>query len=265
MALKYEVSTLEELDVTLHDLYAMSADGLKYKLDVDGAMSLGDFNTVYGALQKERNDSKAIKDKLKLFGELDPDLIHSQLARIPELEAAAKGSLDEAKIEEILKARTEAEKRPILAEKDALAKRLAETEVKLKELDSINRQRKLNDELTTKIDAAKIDPLFKETVMLKAEKVLFENDEGTYLTKDGIFGVTGYVPIETWLSELQVTAPHFWGNSIGGGAKGSGAAMYQGNNPFVGGVKGNVTEQMRLERKQPAVAAQLKKAADARK
>ena len=53
MALKYELTSLDELDATLHDLYTSVDDGARYVLDVEGVKPLTEFNTVYSALQKK--------------------------------------------------------------------------------------------------------------------------------------------------------------------------------------------------------------------
>lgn len=260
MALKYEIDSLEELDANLHNLYVQTGD--KFVLEVEGIKPLSEFNKVYGALEKERNDTKAAKQKLAAYGDLDPDAIKTQLARITELEELAKGSaIDDSKLDAMANARANAKLQPITAERDQLVKQLSVIEQQVKRYEELDRTRRMNDEFTAKIKAAKIDPRFEETVMLKAERLFVEAEDGKFLTKNDVAGVVGYLPFDVWLSEQQAMNPHYWGDNIGGGARGSSAQMYQGNNPYIGGVNGNVTEQMRIERENPALASQLQKAA----
>jgi hypothetical protein len=262
MALKYEVTSLDEIDETLHNLYQPIADGSKYVLDVEGVKPLTEFNKVYSSLEKERNDHKQVKQRLSAFGELEPETIQQQLARISELEELAKGSaIDDAKLDTMVNARLNAKIQPLESEKNLLAQRAQELEKQVSKYTELERQRRMADEFSAKIKAAKIDPRFEETIMLKAERLFAETEDGKFLTKDNLPNVTGYMPFEVWLTEQQVSNPHYWGDNIGGGARGSSTQSYRGKNPFEGGFRGDVTEQMRLEREQPALAAQLKKAA----
>ena len=257
MGLKYELPSLDEIDESLQQFYIQSND--KYVFDIEGVKPIEEFNKVQGALQKERNDTKALKAKLQAFGELDPTEVQSQLARIAELEAAAAGKFDEAKMEESTNLRVEAKLRPILAEKDQLLAKVSDLENKLGQFEKLETQRSMEAEFKSKMKVAKIDPIFEETILLKAEKLFSKTDDNTFATTDGLF-----LNFDTWLSQQQTNYPHWWGRSEGGGSRGSGAAGYVGQNPFEGGVFGNVTEQMRLERENPALAAQLKKMAEAK-
>lgn len=260
MALKYEIESLEELDSNFHNLYAKV--GEKFVLDIDGVKPLSEFNNVYSALQKERNDTKIAKQKLAAFGDLNAETVVAQLARITELEELSKGThFDDAKLEEMSNARANAKIQPYKTENEMLTKRVTDSEQRVMHFETVERQRRMADEFISKIKAAKIDPRFEETVMMKAERLFVETEEGKFLTREGLTGVVGYLPFEVWLGEQQAINPHYWGDSLGGGAKGSGSAMYAGNNPFIGGITGNVTEQMRIERENPALASQLQKAA----
>lgn len=258
MALKYEVTSLDDLDATFHDLYTAAEDGSRYTLNVEGVKPLTEFNKVYGALEKERNDLKQIKQRLSAYGDLEPETIQQQLARIAELEELAKGSaIDDAKLDAMVNARLNAKTQPLEAEKNQLSKRAQELEEKLNTYVTIERQRRMADEFTAKIKAAKVDPRFEETIMLKAERLFTETEDGKFLTKDGLPNVTGYMPFEVWLTEQQAQNPHYWGDSLGGGAKGS-SATYKGNNPFA---TGNLTEQAKVWAENPALAEQLQRAA----
>ena len=258
MALKYEIESLDELDATLHGLYAPTADGSKFVLDVEGVKPVGEFNKVYSSLEKERNDHRQVKSKLSAFGELSPESVTAQLARIAELEELAKGSaIDDAKLDSMVNARLNAKIQPEITAKEQYAKQAAELEKQVIHYQTIERQRRMSDEFTSKIKAAKIDPRFEETVMLKAESLFTETEDGKFVTKDGLSNVTPWMPFEVWLTEQQASNPYYWGDNVGGGAKGSTSA-FKGNNPFV---TGNLTEQAALWTSNPTLAEQLKRSA----
>jgi hypothetical protein len=252
MALKYEVTSLDDIDATLHGLYQATADGSKYVLEVEGVKPLTDFNKVYSSLEKERNDHKQVKQRLSAFGELEPETIQQQLARIAELEEIAKNTtFDESKLDAMANARALARTQPIEAEKKQIAERAKELEARIAKYEQIDRQRRMADEFSAKIKAAKVDPRFEETIMLKAERLFNETDEGKFLTKDE------YLPFDMWLMQQQTVAPYWWGDSVGGGATGS-KTSFRGSNPFV---TGNLTEQAAMFNENPALAEQLMAAA----
>jgi hypothetical protein len=258
MTLKYEVTSLDDLDATLHGLYVPTADNSKYVLNVEGVKPLDEFNKVYSVVEKQRNDERQLKQTIAEYKELGMTAteIKQNLSRIAELEELAKGTtFDEAKLDAMANARTLAKTQPMEAQLKAIAeeKRVLEEQVSIfKKNES---KRRMFDEVSAKIKAAKVDQHFEETLMMKAERDFIETDEGKFLSKEE------FLPVEMWLTQMQVSHPHYWGNNIGGGAKGSGAQSYMGKNPFTGGFNGDVTEQMRLLREQPALAAQLQKAA----
>ena len=87
----------------------------------------------------------------------------------------------------------------------------------------------------------------------------FEADGQTVRT--GQDGVTP-LSLAEWI-DLQVTeAPHLFEANVGSGAPGSGSAsLCPRQNPFLPGADWNLTEQMRLLKSDPQVAARLKAAA----
>ena len=63
-----------------------------------------------------------------------------------------------------------------------------------------------------------------------------------------------------WLSDLQTKKPHWWGETVGGGAAGSNSGFSGINNPWTAD-NWNMTEQGKLYAKNPAKAEQMAKAA----
>lgn len=100
-----------------------------------------------------------------------------------------------------------------------------------------------------------------EDAITLAERVLEIDDSGNVVTKDGV-GVTPGVGADVWLTEIQSKRPHWWGETIGGGASGNrgGASGYGGNNPWSHD-HWNLTEQGRILTTDRKKAEQLAKSA----
>ncbi len=125
MQLKLKLTTLEGLDPAFHELYTEQADKTYLLTGVEGMKTQGDIDKVTAALVKERADHKALKEKFALLGDQDPVDLLAQLDRIKELEAAAAGKIDEAKINEIVEGRLRTKLGPIERENKQLKDQLA--------------------------------------------------------------------------------------------------------------------------------------------
>ena len=71
------------------------------------------------------------------------------------------------------------------------------------------------------------------------------------------------ISFEEWVTRQVAEAPHLFESSAGGGATGSGSggAGYTGRNPFKREAEWNLTEQMKLTKRDPKLAARLKASA----
>src|SRR5207249_656259 len=88
----------------------------------------------------------------------------------------------------------------------------------------------------------------------------FDADGKTPLyAKDGVTPLT----LDEWAARQVVEAPHLFESSAGGGASGdgSGGAVNGRKNPFKRGPEWNLTEQMRMQKSDPQLAARLRAAA----
>ena len=81
-----------------------------------------------------------------------------------------------------------------------------------------------------------------------------------------VFGRDGVTPLtfNEWVARQVVEAPHLFESSAGGGAVGHGSGgvgKHAGKNPFRTGADWNLTEQMKLQKADPNLAARLRASA----
>src|SRR4051812_28393965 len=94
------------------DLYT-EKNGQMELTGVEGMKTDADVGRIQSALEKERKDHKETKKKWEVLGDRKPDEVVTALDRIPELEAAAEGKLDEKKINTIVESRISAKTGPL--------------------------------------------------------------------------------------------------------------------------------------------------------
>lgn len=262
MALKAVVEKLDDVQEEHRSLYIER--GGKYELaveigGVEGVKSFTDFSKLQGALVKERADHKAIKDKFANFGDKDPAEVLAQLDRIAELEAAAGGKLDEAKLGELVEGRLKGRIAPIERERDGYKAKLNELEGLVAQLKGKEVTRTIHDNVR---DAVSKSQGFQSTalddVLLLADRIFEIDEAGNVVTRDNV-GTTPGVQASVWLTEMQTKRPHWWGPSVGGGS-GGGRTTGGGVNPWTN-ENWNMTEQGRIYTESPQRAEQLAKAA----
>jgi len=259
MALKIVHDTVDEIDEAYRPLY-QERDGKFHLTGVEGIKTQADIDRLQGALTKERNDHKAVKDRYGVLGELDPSEILAKLDKYPELEAAAEGKLDETKINELAETRLRTKLAPVERERDQLKTKLEQTEGTVQELQNVIRSRDIKDNVMSAALKGKVIETALEDVLMLADRVFEVGEDGSVTTKDGV-GVTPGITPEAWLQEMQQKRPHWWPASEGGGAKGgSGGGGGFANNPF-SHEHWNMTEQGRLVNSDPSKADQMAKAA----
>src|SRR5690606_35453491 len=154
------------------------------------------------ALTKERDDHKKTRDRLALFNVLDPEDVHAQLDRLPELEAAAGDKLDEAKLDELVEGRIRTKLAPVERERDKAIKERDEAVQERDEARQEIRSRDVRSKLTDAALKAKIVDTALDDVLLIGERVFELADDGSVTVRDGMGATPGVGP-EAWLTEMQ--------------------------------------------------------------
>lgn len=257
MGLKAIVDTLDSVPEQFRELYT-ERNGKFELTEVEGMRTQADIDRVQTALTKERNDHRGTKEKYSALSGMDISDVLQKLDRIPELEALANGKVDETKIEELVNGRLRSKLAPIERERDTFKTQLTETQNQLKQYEAEKIQRLIGDKVRSAATAAKLLPEAIEDALLLAERVFEVAEDGRVVTKDGV-GVTPGVDPSVWFTDLQAKRPHWWGPSVGGGARG-GANGGVPTNPW-SAEHWNMTAQGQIYNSDPTKAEQMAKSA----
>jgi len=258
-ALAGVVDNLDNVPEGLRDEYVQQGD--KYVLQVTGFKPESELSALRTARDKERNDRLALENRVKTtFGDEKLEDVRIKLDRIPELEAAAEGKLDDEKINGIVEGRVKTRLAPVERERDQYKSRVGELEGAVGELTSKEKKRLIRDKAREAGNAAKLRPEAMDDFLLLAETVLeVRDDDNEVVVKDGT-GFTAGVQPAVLLTDLQPKRPHWWGDSFGGGSGGNRDAQRGVANPF-SKAAWNMTAQGQLMQSDPAKAEQMAKAA----
>lgn len=270
MSLKVVIEKLDDVAEEFRGEYKEVTDpktkAVTYALDLEGSIDQHPAaKTLKNELAQRRITEKAARDELAVLAPFKalgkPEDVQAALDRIPELEAAAEGKLDEGKINQMVETRIKAKLAPVERERDALKTQVAEKDIVINKFQVEGKQRNVADSVRGAI--AKSTGFLgsaQEDAIVFAERMLEVNEDGSVVTKDNV-GVTPGVDAAVWLQEMQTKKPHWWGTTSGGGAgggRGNGAGA--GPNPF--SAEGwDLTKQGELLRSNRTRAEQLARSA----
>ncbi len=262
MALRYKFKSKDEVPAEQQGLY-VERDGA-WVLDVEGAVEKAahdEFRATNVALRKELEEQK------KRFEGIDPDEVRKLAEEKQKLEETQQLKLGEVEkvLENRLKnAKSEWDKQlgAVTSERDALNVRLTAIQI--------------DQGVITVATKKGLRPTAIPDITARARTVFrLANGVPTAFESDGKsvrFGMDGMTPmtLEEWV-DLQVSeAPHLFEANAGGGAASDGSGGAAGGapgranrsvkNPFRKETW-NLTEQMKLMKTDPQLAARLKAAA----
>lgn len=259
--IELEYDSMDSVPEAFRPLFA-EQDGRAVLTGVNGLKTQKDVDTVREALRKEREDHSKAREALKPWGNLKPDEVMSQLDRIKELEAAAGGKLDENKLQELVEGRLAQKTGPLERTVQTLTQ---ERDTLTQERDDLKNQivtRDRNDAVRSIATESKAHGTAVPDIEMAASVMLEKNEEGRWVTKSGIDGLTPGLDVKGWMKEMQRLRPHWWPESVSGGAGGgSGGGNFGGANPWSAD-SWNMTEQGRVMQSQGRdVAERMAKAA----
>ena len=248
MALKYKYTTKQEIPAEHQSIY-VERDGA-WLLDADGVVS-------QTKLDEFRQNNITLTNQLKRFEGIDPDAVRQLADDKRKLEEAAQ--IKAGEVDKVVAARLKAEldkvHAPVVAERDALHGRLTAIQIDQAVVSEATKRGLRPTALTDITSRAR--STFK---LVNGVPQAFEADGQTARTgKDGVSPMT----LAEWVDALVSDAPHLFEANAGSGAAGSGGGV-TGNrsvkNPFLKATF-NFTEQMKLQKTDPSLAARLKAAA----
>ena len=255
MPLKYKLTSKAEIPADLAQCY-VERDGV-FVLDVEGVADkakLDEFRTSNITLANQ------IKELKQRFEGIDPDEVRKLTEEKRKLEEAQQ--LKAGEFERILESRVkgvkgELEKQlaGVTGERDALHTRLSSIQI--------------DQAVVTEATKRGLRPTAIPDITARARNTFrlvngvpqaFEADgQTTRVGRDGLTPLT----VAEWIDAQLADAPHLFQSNAGSGAVGDGsggAGNRSVKNPFRKDTW-NVTEQMKLQKTDPALAARLKAAA----
>ena len=243
MALKFKYASKGEVPAEHANLY----------VERDGAFVLDAEGVVDKAKHEEfRQNNIALANQLKRFEGIDPDAVRQLAEEKRKLEEAAQ--IKAGEVDKVLAARLKAEldkvHAPVVAERDALHGRLTAIQI---DQAVVNEATKRGLRPTAIPD---ITSRARMTFKLVDGVPQAFDGERIRTGKDGVSPMT----LAEWVDALVSDAPHLFEANAGGGAAGSGsggAGNRSVRNPFRKETW-NLTEQMKIEKSDPQLAARLK-------
>ena len=258
MPLKYKFKSRDEIPAEHAALY-VEREGAFY-LDAEGV-------TDKAKADEMRNHNielrKQIEDFTARFDGIDPDEVRRLAEEKRKLELQAQGhkpeEIDKLVTERLkgLKADLDKQFAVVTGERDALTTRLTAIQIDQGVI-TVATKRGLRPTAIPDI-TSRARMVFK---LVNGSPQAFEADGKTVrYGRDGITPMT----LEEWVDAQVADAPHLFESNAGGGAAGNGAGGAGGSqrsvkNPFRKETW-NLTEQMKLQKTDPALAARLKAAA----
>ena len=259
MALKAVVPNLDDVPAQFHELYT-ERNGQFEINGIEGLRTQADVDRLTTSLTKERNDHKDTKQKFAPFASLDIADVQAKLDRIPELEAAAAGKLDETKINDIVEGRIKGRLAPLERERDKLKTEVHERDLTINDFKTKETGRTIGKAIKAAAKKAGVIDEAVEDAIVLGERLFHVDESGNVVTKDNV-GVTPGIDPTVWFTDLQPKRPHWWPGSAGGGAGGNnGQSPRQGANPW-SHEHWNMTEQGKILTENATRAEQMAKAA----
>ena len=247
MPLKYKFKTKDEIPAELQSLY----------VERDGAWTLDAEGVVEKSKHEEfRTNNIALTNQLKRFEGIDPDAVRQLAEENKSLRTATLSEDAKREMEKQLKASKSSFDKQLVAvtgERDALTGRLTAIQIDqavVTEATKRGLRATALPDITSRARTA-----FK---LVNGVPQAFEADGQT-----ARMGKDGPMTLAEWVDALVSDAPHLFEANAGGGAAGSGsggAGNRSVKNPFRKETW-NLTEQMKLQKSDPQLAARLKASA----
>jgi hypothetical protein len=256
MALKYKYAKREEIPAEQAGLY-VERDGVFFA-DIEGV-------TDKSKADELRSHNVELRKKLEeleaRFNGIDPDQVRQLSVEKERLEEEQR--LKEGKFQEVLETRLKNAKgewdkqlATITTERDSLTSRLTAIQIDQGVITAATK-RGLRPTALPDI-TARARTVFK---LVNGVPRAFEADGTT--VRYGPDGVTP-MTLEEWVDAQTADAPHLFESNAGGGAAGNGGGAAAGSNRSVKNPfrkdTWNLTEQMKLQKSDPGLAARLKAA-----
>lgn len=267
MTLKATYSDAGEIPEAHKDLY--TEQNGTWKLAVEGVKTDEDIEKLSKALQSEREANKGnatkikeLNEQLKKWADFDPEQVRNVMERINQDEETRL--ISEGKLDEVLSKRTERMKADFGSQLGSRDKRIQEMEQTLKAKDE-QLDRIIIDGAVREV-AVKSEGFRKSAIddaVIRGRSMFVRDEHGNPVARDANGdlimskdGKSALGPAE-WLDSMKEVADHWWESSTGGGTQPGRAGAERIKNPWKKDTF-NLTEQGRIFKENPDLAARLK-------
>lgn len=234
-----------EVEEGFRSLYT-ERDGNFVLSGITGVKPLADFERIQGALTNEKEAHKKTKDRfrpltfngLSIVETNDDDLkkVIEAFDHYDEIKTKAEsnGQVGEEKIAGMVEQRLAAKLAPVEREKKKLTDDLNAAKEQIIQFEAEKRQRTIHDAIRAAITETKVgkfEPTAIDDALMLGERVFTIDDAGNVVTKDQVGFMPGVNPNE-WLIEVAEKRPHWFGETVGGDAKGGRRTVSLPDNPW---------------------------------
>ncbi len=249
---------MDPLELSYDDLEAVPEAFRPLFIETDGKFLLGnitglkttkDTDTLTEALRKERVDHGKAKDANKLWNGMDHAEVTAKLDRIPELELAAEGKIDDEAIAKIVETRLTQKTGPLQRTIETLTGERDGFKAERDVLQTAASRREMNDAVRSVATEMKVVGTALPDVEMYAATMLEKDESGKWIIRADSQTMTPGLDIKGFLKEMQKLRPHWWPASAGGGAGGGGPNFGGQTNPWTRD-NWNMTEQGKILREQ---------------
>ena len=257
MALKFKFKSKDEIPAGFAEHY-VERDGA-WVCEIEGAVEKARHDEMREKVIAVSNELKTVKER---FEGIDPDQVRKlaeEKQRLEEAQQIKGGEVDKVVENRLRTAKTEWDKQfaAVSGERDSLNARLTAIQIDQGVITTATK-RGLRPTAIPDI-TARARTVFR---LVEGAPRAYEADGQTVrVGKDGIMPMT----LDEWVEQQVADAPHLFESNAGGGAAGNGSGGVGGNNRSVKNPfrreTWNLTEQMKLTKTDPQLAARLRAAA----
>lgn len=243
-------------------LYTEKDDGV-HLTGVKGLKTQADIDRLSKALNGARGERDELNGKLKPFqewlGDRSLDEVQAAFDEIEELRARAEaggGEFPKDKLEELAERKVTTKLAPVERKLSQTEQALAEAVQRAEAAEAALTTRDLHAHLREIGEKAKLRPEAMADWLSLGERVFEKSEDGAFVSKDQS-GVTPGVTADIVLGDLKQARPHWWPDSVGGGAsggRGGGTNLMGSANPW-SEAGWSVTAQMAYAREHGAEKA----------
>lgn len=267
--LKFFVKSLDEVEEQYRGLYKESGEGATagFTLQVEGAVpkaKLDEFRDNNTTLLNERDD---LRDKLKKFGDLDPDKAKAAIEKAAEYDrkVQSKELVDDKGVEAAIEKGIADYRKKVDDEIEGLKKKVSDTERQRDDLKGEVQRRDIEGvimEAARRENVGVLPTAIPDILRRARDEWVRDEESGRPVVKrDGriVRGGEGIEPMTAaeWIEELRGSSPHYFAGNKGGGAGGDGGDGGPGEfNPW-NPKTFNLTEQGKLRKSDPDRAKKL--------